>query len=694
MQLAHHDDQFVVLEQVPVRIDQRLVSTRLDHTGFVIQFEQGKLAALAVDDPKIRHDARQQLRLTRIHQLVDPALHKVPYLGGHFIKKMPRQIKANRRFLQHQALAHAPGHGMNQFGLLRTGTMIVLATHVKQTTLIGVRQCCRSKIECTVQRRQQARTVALDRVKGAGLDQCLHGSLVDAIAIHPHTKIKQAPERARLCARRSGPTSFARRHKRLDGLLTRTLDGTEPIANHLVGNRLKADTPPVHVGRFKTQAHLQCVLVQHLELVRVVHFDGHVGAEELGRVMHLEPCRVIRQQSVGCRVRLVEAITGELFHVVENFVGLFLTQTVGSRAVPEYLPVPGHLLGVFLAHGTPQHIGAPERIAAQDLRHLHHLLLIHHDTIGFAQDALDAGIRVLDRLASQLARNVLRYQVHRPWPIERIHGDQVFQPGRSGVTQHALHAATFKLEHRLGPALGKQLIDRRVVQRQILVGKILATLVPGHNHVLGNLQYRQGCQAQKVELHQSNGFDVVLVKLAYRRFTAGLLVERTKIRQFAGRNQDATGVHADIARQAFELAREFKQQFHVLFAAFAFRQNRLGLDRINRLVVVLATLWRQLQTDADTGLVRNQLADAIAKGVTHVEHAPYIADHRTRRHGAKGNDLADSVLAVLLLHIVNHPVTVALAEINVEVGHGDPLRIQKALKQQVVLQRVQVGNLE
>ena len=153
-------------------------------------------------------------------------------------------------------------------------------------------------------------------------------------------------------------------------------------------------------------------------------------------------------------------------------------------------------------------------------------------------------------------------------------------------------------------------------------------------------------------------------------------------------------MHADIARQAFELAREFQQQLDVLFPAFAFRQNRLRLHCVNRLVVALAAHRRQLQTDADPGLVRNEFADAIAEGVTHVEHAPDITDHGARRHGAKGDDLADRVLAVLLFHIINHPVAIALAEINVKVGHGDPFRIEKALEQQVVLQRIQIGNLE
>ena len=99
-----------------------------------------------------------------------------------------------------------------------------------------------------------------------------------------------------------------------------------------------------------------------------------------------------------------------------------------------------------------------------------------------------------------------------------------------------------------------------------------------------------------------------------------------------------------------------------------------------------------MQCDDNPRLVGNQLADAITKGVAQVQHTAHVADRRTRRHGAKGHDLAHRLLAVFKLDIVNHAVAVRLAKINVEVGHGDPLGVQKPLKQQVVLQRIQVGN--
>ena len=157
--------------------------------------------------------------------------------------------------------------------------------------------------------------------------------------------------------------------------------------------------------------------------------------------MHLEPGRVVGQQRVGGGVRLVEAVARKLLHVVENFIGFLCGEAIHRRAVPEDLPVLGHLFGFFLAHGAAQHVGPAQRIAAQDLRHLHDLFLVHHHAIGVLQDAFHARVGVFHRLAAHLARHVSGNQVHGAGPVQRVHGDQVFQPRRFRVAQQALHAA-------------------------------------------------------------------------------------------------------------------------------------------------------------------------------------------------------------------------------------------------------------
>ena len=63
------------------------------------------------------------------------------------------------------------------------------------------------------------------------------------------------------------------------------------------------------------------------------------------------------------------------------------------RAGAEDAAVLGHLLGLLLAHRAAQQVGAAQRVAADDLRHLHHLLLVDHDAVGLFQDRFDSADR-------------------------------------------------------------------------------------------------------------------------------------------------------------------------------------------------------------------------------------------------------------------------------------------------------------
>ncbi len=55
---------------------------------------------------------------------------------------------------------------------------------------------------------------------------------------------------------------------------------------------------------------------------------------------------------------------------------------------------------------------------------------------------------------------------------------------------------------------------------------------------------------------------------------------------------------------------------------------------------------------------------------------------------------ADRVAAVGVGHVVDHPVAALHAEVDVEVGHRDTFRVQETFEQQVVGQRIEVGDLQ
>jgi hypothetical protein len=323
----------------------------------------------------------------------------------------------------------------------------------------------------------------------------------------------------------------------------------------------------------------------------------------------------------------------------------------------------------------------PERVAAQDLRGLHHLLLVDHDSVGLTEHLGHSRVWVLHLLAAVLARHKARDQVHGTRAVQRVERDQVFQARGLGVAQHALHPTTFKLEHRFRLALLEQLVGRAVVERDVLEGEVLLARVALHDEVARDFQDGQRGQTQEVELHEAYGLHVVLVVLAHGGVAARLLVERAEVGELARGDQHAPGVHAHVACHAFELLRQGQQGLDLVFLVQALGElGYLG--------------QRTRDRDVLARLVGNELGDAVTEGVAHVQHATDVADSRACGHGAEGGDLAHGFLAVLVLHVVDHPVSVGLTEVDVEVGHRDALGVQEALEQQLVFQRVQVRDLE
>ena len=92
--------------------------------------------------------------------------------------------------------------------------------------------------------------------------------------------------------------------------------------------------------------------------------------------------------------------------------------------------------------------------------------------------------------------------------------------------------------------------------------------------------------------------------------------------------------------------------------------------------------------------VGDQLGEAVADAVVVAEDARGVARGGAREHAAEGDDLGDAVVAVLLGHVADHAVAAADGEVDVDVRHRHALGVEEALEQQVVAERVDVGDLE
>ena len=383
----------------------------------------------------------------------------------------------------------------------------------------------------------------------------------------------------------------------------------------------------------------------------------------------------------------VEAVTGEFLHQVEDVTGKVRIDIVARATFDETATLLGHFLGLFLTHGPTQHVRAAEGVAGHDLGDLHHLFLIQDDAVGRRQYRLEAFVLVIGVRVRQLGAAVLAVDevVHhaglqRPRTEQGHQCDQVFQAVGLELLDQLLHAAGFKLEHRRGLGLLQQAVGRLVVQRD--KGDIQWRFVDLGAVTVDGLQRpvddRQGPQAEEVELHQAGRLHVVLVELGHQAVAFLVAVDRREVGQLGRRDHHATGVFTDVTHHAFELARHLPD----------FRRFFIDLDEIPEDFFLLVGFF---QGHAD--FEGDHLRQAIRQAVGLALDPRHVAHHRLGGHGTEGDDLAHGVAAVLLGHVVDHPVATVHAEVDVEVGHGYPFRVEETFEEQVIFQRVEVGDL-
>ncbi|MNS88353.1 hypothetical protein D3C72_1223240 [compost metagenome] len=258
--------------------------------------------------------------------------------------------------------------------------------------------------------------------------------------------------------------------------------------------------------------------------------------------------------------------------------------------------------------------------------------------------------------------------------------DQVFQAVGLELFDQLFHAPGFKLEHRRGFGFLQQGVGRFVVQRderdiQRRLVDLGAVAVDGFQRPIDD---RQGPQTEEVELHQTGRFNVVLVELGYQAIARFVAVDRREVGQFGRGDHHATGMLADVTHNAFKLAGHLPD----------FRGLFIDLDEVAQDLFLLVGLF---QGHAD--FERDHLRQTVRQAIGLALHPRHVADHSLGGHGTEGDDLAYRVATVLLGHVVDHPIATVHAEVDVEVGHRYPFRIEETLEQQVIFQRVEVGDL-
>ena len=103
---------------------------------------------------------------------------------------------------------------------------------------------------------------------------------------------------------------------------------------------------------------------------------------------------------------------------------------------------------------------------------------------------------------------------------------------------------------------------------------------------------------------------------------------------------------------------------------------------------------RLFDGDGLDALDGDHLREPVHLPVGHLQHAPDIAHRRLRQERAEGDDLPDPVAPIGLLDIGDHLLAAVHAEIDVEIRHRDAVGVQKPLEQELVAQRIEIGDGE
>ena len=93
-------------------------------------------------------------------------------------------------------------------------------------------------------------------------------------------------------------------------------------------------------------------------------------------------------------------------------------------------------------------------------------------------------------------------------------------------------------------------------------------------------------------------------------------------------------------------------------------------------------------------VLRHEFGELVDLAERHFEHPANVAQDAARQERAESDDLRDAVGAIALAHIADHFVPPVLAEVDVEIRHRHPLRIEETLEQKAKPQRVEIGDGE
>ena len=159
--------------------------------------------------------------------------------------------------------------------------------------------------------------------------------------------------------RREAADFTPRSEDRLDGALSDAFDRAQAEAEVLADDG-EGVVRLIDVRRQDLDPHLRRLVDELHHLLGAIHLRGHQRGHEGPRVMHLEPCRLIRDERVGDGVRFRKSVAREWLDEVEDLARLLFRVVVGHSAVDKFAALLLHDRLVLLPHRLAQKVGVAE----------------------------------------------------------------------------------------------------------------------------------------------------------------------------------------------------------------------------------------------------------------------------------------------------------------------------------------------
>ena len=289
-----------------------------------------------------------------------------------------------------------------------------------------------------------------------------------------------------------------------------------------------------------------------------------------------------------------------------------------------------------------------------------------------------SGELVLHLRSPLLARDevVDHSALERAGTVQRVERDQVVQALGLRLPKQLAHPRALELEDAVRLTVAEQLVGFLVVQRDGV--DIEVDVVRALDFVERIANQRERAESEEVHLQEADALDLLHRPLR-DDFVLRTLVERHELGERLRCDHDSRRVHRRMPCHPLE---------------------PLGdRDELSDPFVLLDHLLesRTLFEGLGEGHVecrRNRLRHLVGVGVRDVHHARDVADHGARLHGSERDDLRDVLAAVLARHVVDHFPAPPLAEVDVDVRQRDSFRVQEALEDEVVRDRIDVRDAQ